>query len=43
MMSSKVPFALRVSLKVAVGAGIAIYQEIRERIAPAIGIQPAAN
>lgn len=40
-LPGKVPFALCVSLEVAVGSGIPIYQEIRERIAPAIGIQAA--
>ena len=39
-LPGKVPFALCVSLEVAVGSGIPIYQ-IRERIAPAIGIQAA--
>lgn len=40
---SKVPFALCVSLEVAVGSGIPIYQEIRERIATAVGIQPVTR
>lgn len=39
----KVPFALCVSLEVAVDSEIAVYQEIRERIQPAIGIRPAAG
>jgi hypothetical protein len=36
-----VPFALCVSLEVPVEAAIPIYQEIRERIAPPVAIQPA--
>ena len=35
----KVPFALCVSLEVQVATGIPIYQEIRERIKPPVGIQ----
>ena len=38
-----VPFALCVTLEVAAGAGIPIYDEIRARIAPAIQIQPSAS
>lgn len=34
-------FALCVSLEVAEGSEIQVYQEIRERIAPPVGIQPA--
>ena len=36
----KVKFALCVSLEVGVGSGIAVYQELRARITPAISIQP---
>lgn len=39
-LAGKVKFALCVSLEVGVGSGIAVYQEIRARIMPAIGIQP---
>lgn len=39
-LTGKVRFALCVSLEVAIDAGIPIYQEIRERIAPQVGIQP---
>jgi hypothetical protein len=41
-LAVKVPFALCVTLEVAVGVGIPIYQEIRDRIATKIPIQPAA-
>jgi hypothetical protein len=37
-----VPFALCVTLEVAPGTGIPIYQEIRERIVPRVSIQPGA-
>jgi len=39
-LNEKVTFALCVSLEVAIDSEIAIYDEIRERIAPPIGIQP---
>lgn len=42
-LTEKVKFALCVSLEVAVGSGIAVYEEIRQRIAPPIGIQPEAG
>ncbi len=38
-----VPFALCVTLEVAAGIGIPIYQEIRDRILPLIPIQPAGG
>ena len=38
----RVPFALRVSLEVGVGLGIPIYQEIRDRIVPAVRIPASA-
>jgi hypothetical protein len=37
----KIPFALCVSLEVPVETGIAVYQEVRARIAPAVPIRPA--
>jgi hypothetical protein len=39
-LTGKVPFALCVSLEVAVNSGISIYQEIRDRIAPTVAIRP---
>lgn len=41
-LTNRVPFALCVSLEVDVGTGIPVYQEIRDRIAPRIPIQPGA-
>jgi hypothetical protein len=41
-LSGKVRFALCVSLEVSVGSGIAVYEEIRQRIALPIGIEPGA-
>lgn len=41
--SGTVRFALCVSLEVAVGSGIPVYQEVRDRIRPRVGIQPAAS
>jgi hypothetical protein len=41
-LAVNVPFALCVTLEVADGIGIPIYQEIRDRIVPAIPIQPTA-
>ena len=38
-LADKVPFALFVSLEVGVDSQIAIYQEIRERIEPAVRVQ----
>lgn len=42
-LTDKVRFALCVSLEAAVESGIAVYQEIRERIAPQVGIRPVAE
>jgi hypothetical protein len=42
-LKDKIPFALCVTLEVAPGAGIPIYQEIRDRIVPQVPIQPAAG
>lgn len=39
----KVPFALCVSLEVAVGSGIAVYEEIRARIGTPVIIQPGGE
>lgn len=39
----KVRFALCVSLEVAIGSGIPVYQEIRDRIKPSVVIQPVAG
>jgi hypothetical protein len=39
-LEGNVRFALCVSLEVAVDSGIRVYQEIRERIAPPVGIRP---
>jgi hypothetical protein len=41
-LAGSVPFALCVTLEVAPGVGILIYQEIRDRIVPQIPIQPGA-
>ena len=41
-LTGKVAFALCVSFEVAVGSQIPIYEEIRQRIMPPIGIQPGA-
>jgi hypothetical protein len=41
-LAGSVPFALCVTLEVAPGIGIPIYQEIRDRIVPQIPIQPGA-
>jgi hypothetical protein len=41
-LAGSVPFALCVTLEVAPGVGIPIYQEIRDRIVPQIPIQPGA-
>lgn len=38
-LTGKVAFALCVSFEVAVGSEIAVYEEVRQRIAPPIGIQ----
>lgn len=35
-----VRFAICVSLEVAIGSGIAVYQEIRDRISPTVAVQP---
>lgn len=42
-LTDKIRFALCVSLEAAVESGIAVYQEIRERIALPVGIQPIAQ
>lgn len=42
-LSATVPFALCVTLEIAPGLGIPIYQEIRDRIVPKIPIQPGAT
>ena len=42
-LTGKVAFALCVSLEVGIESGIAVYQEIRERIAPLIAIQPGGQ
>jgi Subtilase family len=42
-LTESVPFALCVTLEVANGAEIPIYQEIRDRIVPQIPIQPGAT
>jgi hypothetical protein len=42
-LTEKVAFALCVSLEVAVGSEIAVYEEIRQRIMPPIGVQPGAG
>ena len=42
-LTEHVPFALCVSLEAAVESGIAVYQEIRERIAQPIAIRPEGN
>ena len=41
-LTDKVRFALCVSLEVAIGSGIPVYQEIRDRIKPPVVIQPVA-
>lgn len=42
-LTGKVRFALCVSLEVAVGSGISVYQEIRDRIKPTVVIQPVGG
>jgi hypothetical protein len=41
-LTDKVRFAVCVSLEVALGSGIPVYQEIRYRIKPPVVIQPVA-
>lgn len=41
-LSAKIRFALCLTLEVEQGIGLPIYQEIRERIAPQVQVQPAA-
>lgn len=41
-LNHSIPFALCVTLEVAEGTGIPIYQEIRDRILPQVPIQPGA-
>jgi hypothetical protein len=42
-LTDKVRFALCVSLEVAIGSGIPVYQEVRDRIRPPIPIAPEAS
>jgi hypothetical protein len=42
-LTGKVRFAVCVSLEVAIGSGIPVYQEIRDRIRPPVVIQPGAS
>ena len=39
-LTGKVRFALCVSLEVAIGSAIPIYEEIRDRIRPQVVVQP---
>lgn len=43
LLAGTVRFALCVSLEVAVGSGIPVYQEIRDRIKPKVSILPSTS
>lgn len=42
-LEGTIAFALCVSLEVSVGSNITVYQEIRDRIAPPVAVQPVAT